>query len=327
MRTGAQTLADFEDKHALWGYVNAVGSKRAFNVCETFAWLWAHMPGPMSAALTQMFARRPRRRLRVASLGGGPASCLLGWAVFERLAISGGDSAAADDAGDADADDDDDDADDDADADADDDSSAMPLPRLHVFDYAPGWAPLVQRTADALGEPICFAGCELTQGLGHPTNGALHAATAATNPNPNQGPNPSPDPNPDPNPNPNPNPNPYPYPYPYPNPHPNPYPNPNPNPNPNPSQVRCTRRVPRASTSSCWCTPCMRATTTGPRSTRAAGRRTGLRCCSPYGTPRAPTRSSSSRIRRREALLTRTRTRTQTRTRTRTRTRALTLEP
>ena len=44
MRTGAQTLADFEDEHALWGYVNAVGSKRAFNVCETFAWLWAHTP-------------------------------------------------------------------------------------------------------------------------------------------------------------------------------------------------------------------------------------------------------------------------------------------
>ena len=55
----------------------------------------------------------------------------------------------------------------------------MPLPRLHVFDYAPGWAPLVQRTADALGEPICFAGCELTLGLGHPTNGALHAASTS----------------------------------------------------------------------------------------------------------------------------------------------------
>ena len=93
MRTGAQTLDDFEDEHALWGYVNAVGSKRAFNVCETFAWLWAHLPpGPMSDTLTQMFARRPRRPLRVASLGGGPASCLLGWAVFERLVISGGDS-------------------------------------------------------------------------------------------------------------------------------------------------------------------------------------------------------------------------------------------
>ena len=52
-------------------------------------------------------------------------------------------------------------------------SAMLPPPRLHVFDYAPGWAPLVQRTADALGEPVCFAGCELTQGLGHPSNGAL----------------------------------------------------------------------------------------------------------------------------------------------------------
>ena len=29
MRTGSQTLSDFEDEHALWGYVNAVGSRRA----------------------------------------------------------------------------------------------------------------------------------------------------------------------------------------------------------------------------------------------------------------------------------------------------------
>jgi hypothetical protein len=64
MRTGAQTLADFEDEHALWGYVNAVGSKRAFNVCETFAWLWAHTPAPMSAALSRMAARRPPRLVR-----------------------------------------------------------------------------------------------------------------------------------------------------------------------------------------------------------------------------------------------------------------------
>ena len=44
--------------------------------------------------------------------------------------------------------------------------------------------------------------------------------------------------------------------------------------------VRCTPRVPRASTSCYWCTPCMRVTTTGPGSTRVAGRRTGRHCCS-----------------------------------------------
>lgn len=186
MRTGAQTLDDFEDEHALWGYVNAVGSKRAFNVCETFAWLWAHLPpGPMSDTLTQMFARRPRRPLRVASLGGGPASCLLGWAVFERLVISGGDSDATDatdpDAADAsatasaaaDA------AADAASAAADAGSSATALPRLHVLDYAPGWAPLVQRVADALGEPIGFGRCELTWGLEHPANRTLHTVSSA----------------------------------------------------------------------------------------------------------------------------------------------------
>ena len=69
MRTGAQTLADFEDEHALWGYVNAVGSKRAFNVCETFAWLWAHTPPPMSPALSRMAARRPPRLVRDSGSG------------------------------------------------------------------------------------------------------------------------------------------------------------------------------------------------------------------------------------------------------------------
>ena len=175
MRTGAQTLTDFEDEHALWGYVNAVGSKRAFNVCDTFGWLWTQR-GPIPWRLTQMFARRPHRQLRVASLGGGPASCLLGWAIFERLVISGRDC--------------------DADASADAPaatpaaahaasaspaaagSSAMPPPRLHVFDYAPSWAPLVQRVADALGEPIGFGGCELTHGLDHPANCTLHTVSS-----------------------------------------------------------------------------------------------------------------------------------------------------
>ena len=71
-------------------------------------------------------------------------------------------------------------------------SALLPPPRLHVFDYAPGWAPLVQRTADALGEPVCFAGCELTQGLGHPTNGALARILAQPQASPSPSPSPSP---------------------------------------------------------------------------------------------------------------------------------------
>ena len=69
-------------------------------------------------------------------------------------------------------------------------SAVLPPPRLHVFDYAPGWAPLVQRTADALGEPVCFAGCELKQDLGHPSNGALTRILAQ----PQASPSPSPSP-------------------------------------------------------------------------------------------------------------------------------------
>ena len=141
MRTGSQTLSDLDDRHALWGYVNAVGAKRAYNVCETFGWLWAHDLGAV--------LRTERSRLlRVASVGGGPACCLLGWAVFERLTLAAAESA----------------------ADA--------PPRLHVFDYAPGWAPLVERAAAALGEPVGFAGCELTEGLAHASNAALRATAA-----------------------------------------------------------------------------------------------------------------------------------------------------
>ena len=141
MRTGSQTLSDLEDPHALWGYVNAVGAKRAYNVCETFGWLWAHDLGAV-------LRTERSRSLCVASVGGGPGCCLLGWAVFERLTLA----AAA--------------------------GSADAPPRLHVFDYAPGWAPLVERAAAALGEPVGFAGCELTEGLAHASNAALRAAAA-----------------------------------------------------------------------------------------------------------------------------------------------------
>jgi len=165
MRTGSQTLSDLEDEHALWGYVNAVGSKRAFNVCEAFQ--AASQVPTIGAAL------RPERGhlLRVASLGGGPACCLLGWAAFERLSRGGDEACGGDgDGGEpseglAEA--------------ASTAALATSPPRLHVFDYAPGWASLVQRAADALAEPIGFAGCELTQALSHPANAALRAASAA----------------------------------------------------------------------------------------------------------------------------------------------------
>ena len=143
----------------------------------------------------------PPVQLRVASLGGGPASCLLGWAVFERLVLSGGASASASAssassaaAANATADAAADAAVDAATAAATSDdvgpAAMLPPPRLHVFDYAPGWAPLVQRTADALGEPVCFAACELTQDLGHPSNGALTRILAQ----PQASPSPSPSP-------------------------------------------------------------------------------------------------------------------------------------
>lgn len=145
-RTGTQTLDDLADVHALSGYLDAVGSKRMFNVCEVFARLVSH---PEAREFCESLLGRGRQ-LRVASVGGGPASCLLGFAVFESLA---GASCPP--------------------------SAASSPPRLHVFDYAEGWEPFVQRASDALAEAISFGMCDLTQSLVHRSNDALRAVCAA----------------------------------------------------------------------------------------------------------------------------------------------------
>ena len=155
-RTGTQTLDDLADVHALRGYVDAVGSKRVYNVCEVFARLVQHSEAQSRFADSLLRRDRP---LRVASVGGGPASCLLGYTVFERLAArsrrppssSSSDSSAAE---------------------------GGSSPRLHVFDYAVGWEPFVERASDALAEAVSFGLCDLTHSLTHASNEALRSAFA-----------------------------------------------------------------------------------------------------------------------------------------------------
>ena len=108
------------------GYVRTVYGDRAFQVCELFG--AAHRAG----------VKLPRGA-RVASLGGGPGCCLLGYRVFERIAFGGASS------------------------------------RLWVYDYASAWADDVAALADALGEPIPFGGCDLSRPLAATENAEVLA--------------------------------------------------------------------------------------------------------------------------------------------------------
>ena len=98
------------------GYVRTVYDDRAFQVCELFG--AAHRAGVKLAP-----------GARVASLGGGPGCCLLGYRVFERISFGAATS------------------------------------QLWVYDYADAWRDDVAALADALGEPIPFGGCDLSRPL------------------------------------------------------------------------------------------------------------------------------------------------------------------
>jgi hypothetical protein len=151
MRKGAQQLSDFADEHALWGYVNAVAPRRAFNVCESFVGCLRHdATGHFEAAL----CGRRRIPLHVVSLGGGPGCCLMGLVVFERLQRAASTDAATVEAHGEEA-------------------------RLYCFDYASGWETIVQRVSTALREPIAFGHCDLARGLETQENSALQACVAS----------------------------------------------------------------------------------------------------------------------------------------------------
>ena len=125
MDRAAQTPADLTTI-ARRGYIRTVYDDRAFQVCELFG--AAHRAG---------IELRPDAR--VASLGGGPGCCVLGYRVFERIAFGSATS------------------------------------RLWVYDYASAWADDVAALADALGEPIPFGACDLARGLHAPENAEVLA--------------------------------------------------------------------------------------------------------------------------------------------------------
>ena len=96
------------------GYIRTVYDDRAFQVAELFG--AAHRAGVKLA-----------RGARVASIGGGPGCCVLGYRVFERIAFGSATS------------------------------------RLWVYDYAEAWRDDVAALADALEEQIPFGACDLAR--------------------------------------------------------------------------------------------------------------------------------------------------------------------
>ena len=125
MDRAAQTPADLTTV-ARRGYIRSVYDDRAFQVCELFG--AAHRAGVKLAP-----------GARVASFGGGPGCCVLGYRVFERIAFGSATS------------------------------------RLWVYDYAEAWRDDVAALADALGEPIPFGACDLARGLHAPENAEVLA--------------------------------------------------------------------------------------------------------------------------------------------------------
>ena len=129
MNRATQSISDISPV-ARRGYVRTVYDDRAFQVCELFG--AAHRAG---------IALRPGAR--VASLGGGPGCCMLGYFVFERLCLrldNGAETA-----------------------------------RRWIFDYAPSWADDVAALEGALGEPIPFGACDLSRPLAAPENAEVLA--------------------------------------------------------------------------------------------------------------------------------------------------------
>jgi hypothetical protein len=137
MKKGKQELVDFEDEHALWGYVKSIFAKRAFNVCDSFLEVW-HKDDRFKEVLNN------DEPAQVLSLGGGPGNCLVGFRVFEQLVLNH--------------------------------KHLVPqLPRLYVCDYADQWGKIVNEVAETQTEPVQFFHCDMGVSVDAPTNKDLQS--------------------------------------------------------------------------------------------------------------------------------------------------------
>lgn len=165
MRTGQQVLTDFEDSGALWGYARRKFSSRAVVSYELFCSARATLLASSSergSDVASVLDSNPT----VVSIGGGPGNDMFGFLLYQRYGLVADthtvvvkDTAPV--------------------------SEPSPPPRLHVYDFARNWSPIVARVAELSGHTIQFQTCNLKEPLlVKPTdsseNGPLHNFLQAT---------------------------------------------------------------------------------------------------------------------------------------------------
>lgn len=142
MRTGQQVIEDFENQGALWGYARRKFCSRSVMSYELF-----------SSARNILLASDCKRCFEIASIldanvssvvsiGGGPGNDMFGYLLFQRHELSSDNRGARGAA-----------------------AGERPPPRLHVFDFAQGWKPIVARVAELSNRTIQFQMCNLKEPL------------------------------------------------------------------------------------------------------------------------------------------------------------------
>lgn len=142
MRTGQQVMEDFEDPAALFGYARRKFSSRAVISYELFSSARKTLLASDCERCIEIASILDSKASSVVSIGGGPGNDMFGYLLFQRYGrcsdIGGADCAAM---------------------------SEQPPPRLHVFDFAKGWKPIVARVAELSNRTIEFHICNLKEPL------------------------------------------------------------------------------------------------------------------------------------------------------------------
>lgn len=132
MRKGNQVVDDFCDPGSLFVYARRKFSIRAVITFELLRMARTLLP-PEQAILDGNAV--------VISIGGGPGNDLFGYLLFQKFVVRATTSVAS-----------------------------PPLKGLHVFDFAAGWAPIVQQVAELSGHDISFNQSDLTASLASSVN-------------------------------------------------------------------------------------------------------------------------------------------------------------
>mmetsp|Transcript_15990 Transcript_15990/g.22542 ORF Transcript_15990/g.22542 Transcript_15990/m.22542 type:complete len:277 (+) Transcript_15990:1973-2803(+) len=152
MRKGLQIVSDFDDPVALWIYSKRKFFSRAITAFEllrnanTILLKVLDPDGTKNNNESDSKHGNLFYNADILSFGGGPGNDLFGALLFEKYG----------------------------------DSSESPRVKKHdrqrflgVYDFAPGWKPIVESVSKISGHDITFETCDLTYGLDTPTNNGL----------------------------------------------------------------------------------------------------------------------------------------------------------